>query len=259
MPEIDAYPPGTFCWAELATTDAAGAKRFYSDLFGWEPTDNPMGPDMYYTMLRKGGRDVGALYAMDQKSESRPRWLSYVSVANADESAARAAQLGGKVPLEPFDVMDFGRMARIEDPTGAVFALWQPRKHLGATLVNEPGAPTWNELATEDVPAARAFYTGLFGWTARVTQEEPTEYTSFFNGERPAGGLYTPPPGWSETPTWTVYFGVADCDATAAKAENLGGRLFKPPTDIPGIGRFAMLADPQGAGFAIVRLASPAG
>ncbi len=255
MPEMTVYPPGTFCWSELATTDAAGAKRFYSTLLGWEVRDNPMGGGMVYTILRLRGENAAALYGMspeEQAKGTRPHWLSYVTVASADASAARAAELGGKVLAAPFDVPPMGRMARIEDPTGAVFALWEPRGSHGARWVNEPGALTWNELATGDVAAARDFYCGLFGWTASE-QETPMRYVTFHNGERTAGGLFTPPSGWGK-PDWIVYFGVADCDAAAAQAVELGGRVMTPPQDFPGAGRIATLADPQGAHFAVVKL-----
>jgi predicted enzyme related to lactoylglutathione lyase len=257
MPEMADYPPGTFSWVELATTDSAAAKRFYSALFGWEGTDNPVGAHMLYTMLRLDGENVAALYGLDDGAPERipvARWLSYVAVESADASAARAAELGGKVLTAAFDVGEVGRMARIEDPTGVVVALWQAGTHSGARRVNEPGALTWNELATHDVPKAREFYTRLFGWTARE-QETPMPYVTFYNGERPAGGLFTPPAGWGRPPDWIVYFGVADCDASAARTAELGGRVLSQPRDIPGIGRFATLEDPQGAVFAIIRLA----
>jgi len=261
MPEFDSYVPGTFCWVELATHDSKDAKRFYTELFGWTIEDSPIGPDMYYTMLRLRGKDVGALYQMESKEQSAgvpPHWNSYVSVASADASAARAGELGAKIVKPAFDVMDAGRMAVIEDPTGAAFCLWQPNRNHGATLVTEPGAFCWNELATPDMKAAGDFYTGLFGWDSMVQETGPMRYTTFSNQGRPAAGMYEPsaedagmPPGW------LVYFAVADCDTDASRAQELGAALIVPPADIPGIGRFATLADPQGAVFAIIKLANP--
>jgi uncharacterized protein len=259
MSEIESYAPGTFCWVELATHDSRDAKRFYTGLFGWSGEDNPIGPDEYYTMLRLHGKDVGALFQLGSKEQSAgvpPHWTSYVSVASADESTARAAELGGKILKPAFDVMEAGRMSAIQDPTGASFCLWQPRRHPGARLVNEPGAFCWNELSTPDTHAAGDFYVGLFGWGTMVQEMGPTRYTTFTNDGRPAGGMYEPTGDQAGMPpAWLVYFAVADCDASAAQAQSLGAAEIAPPSDIPGIGRFAILADPQGALFAIIKLA----
>jgi predicted enzyme related to lactoylglutathione lyase len=261
MPEIASYAPGTFCWVELSTHDSKDAKRFYTGLFGWTSEDSPIGPDKYYTMLRLRGKDAGALFEMDSKPQSEgvpPHWQSYVSVANVDESAAKAGELGAKVLSAPFDVMDVGRMAVVQDPTGATFALWQPRRHQGAGVVNEPGAFCWNELATPDDRAAGSFYTGLFGWGTMVQDMGPMKYTTFTNDGRPAGGMYRPAPEQGDMPpSWTTYFAVADCDASAGQVQELGGAVLTPPSDIPGVGRFAIVADPQGAVFGIITLSNP--
>jgi predicted enzyme related to lactoylglutathione lyase len=124
------HAPGSFCWIELATTDGEAAKKFYGELFGWEAQDNPMGPGMVYTMLKLNGKDVGALYEKGEEMKQVPtHWASYVSVESADEIAAKAKSLGGAVIMEPFDVMEHGRMAVITDPTGAVFSIWQDKQH----------------------------------------------------------------------------------------------------------------------------------
>lgn len=261
MQEIPDYAPGTFCWVELGTTDGDAAKKFYTTLFGWDFEDHSMGPAGVYTMLKRDGKDVGALYQMPAEMTSMgipPNWLSYASVASADEAAAKAKSLGAKLMQEPFDVMDVGRMAVVQDPTGAVFALWEARAHKGAGVVNIPNSHCWNELATPDTAKAGDFYSGLFGWGKNVQQMGPMTYTSFMNGERPAGGMYTPPPEMGEMPPhWLVYFAVDDTDAMVAKATELGATTCAPPMDIPGTGRFAILQDPQGAAFAIIKLANP--
>lgn len=260
MQETTEYAPGTFCWVELATTDGEAAKQFYTGLFGWAFNDNPIGPEMVYTMLKEDGKDVGALYKMPAEMTSQgipPNWLSYVSVASADESTEKAKALGGTVLKEPFDVFDIGRMAVIQDPTGAVFAVWQPFKQKGSGIVNVPNSFCWNELATKDTAKAGDFYSGLFGWGKNV-QEMGMTYTMFINGDRPAGGMYEPPPEMGDLPPhWLVYFAVDDCDAQAQKAAELGGKICAPPSDIPGIGRFSVIQDPQGAAFAIIKLANP--
>lgn len=255
------YKPGTFCWVELATLDGEAAKKFYTELFGWDFTDSPIGPDMVYTMLKLDGKDVGALYQMHSEMTSQgipPNWLSYASVTSADESAAKAKELGATLMKEPFDVMTVGRMAVVQDPTGAVFALWQAGTHKGAGVVNVPNSLCWNELSTADTEKAGDFYTGLFGWGKNVQQMGPMTYTSFMNGERPAGGMYNPGPEMGNVPPhWLVYFAVDDTDTMARKAGELGGKIISPPMDIPDTGRFAIVQDPQGAVFGIIKLATP--
>src|SRR5436190_17308530 len=132
------HAPGSFCWTELTTTDGPAAKQFYAELFGWEAQDNPIGPDMVYTMLKVGGKDVAALYQKGPEMQAVPtHWVSYISVASADEAAAKAKELGGTVIQEPFDVMEHGRMAAITDPTGATFCVWQPNQHKGVGVKGE--------------------------------------------------------------------------------------------------------------------------
>jgi hypothetical protein len=153
------------------------------------------------------------------------------------------------------DVFDAGRMALILDPTGAAVAVWQPVKHIGAGVVNEHGALCWNELMTIDTIKAGEFYTGLFGWTAQEHDMGGMIYTVFMNGERPAAGMMKIDESWGDVPpSWLVYFAVNDCDASVAEAGALGGELCKGPMDIPGVGRFAVMTDPQGAAFAVIWL-----
>jgi predicted enzyme related to lactoylglutathione lyase len=257
MQEAATYAPGTFCWVELGTTDGEAAKKFYTELFGWTFADSPVGPGMVYTMLKLDGKDVGALYTMPPEMTSqgiRPNWLSYASVTNADESAAKAKELGGALMKEPFDVMDVGRMAVVQDPTGAVFALWQAGTHAGAGIVNVPGAFVWNELTTTDTTTAGEFYSGLFGWGIDAKTFGSTDYTIFQNGDRGAGGMFKLTPDMADVPPfWLVYFAVDDCDAKVKKANELGATTVKPAADIPTVGRFAILQDPQGAAFAIIK------
>lgn len=261
MQESPEYKPGTFCWVELGTSDNEAAKQFYTQLFGWDYVDNPMGEHGVYTMLKLDGKDVGGLYKLMPDMVERgvpPHWLSYVSVANVDESAAKAKEAGATLLQEPFDVFTIGRMSVVQDPTGAVFALWQPKEHKGSGIYNVPGSFCWNELGTTDTKKAGDFYTGLFGWTREDMSGGPIEYTMFKNGDRGAGGMYKITPEMGPIPpNWLVYFAVDDCDARAQKATELGGRVMKPADDIPGVGRFAILLDPQGAAFAIIKLENP--
>jgi predicted enzyme related to lactoylglutathione lyase len=176
-----------------------------------------------------------------------------VAVDSADETVARAATLGAEVLNPPFDVFDVGRMAMLRDPSGALFALWQAKSHIGVGRTGEPGALCWNELLTRDVEAAAGFYTRLFGWGARTMPSAGAEYTIFDRAEEPVAGMMALPDPADAPPNWLPYFGVADCDDRARAAGVAGGRVFVSPTDIPGVGRFAVLGDPQGAVFAIVQ------
>ncbi|MGI9042080.1 MAG: VOC family protein [Gemmatimonadales bacterium] len=255
---IETHAPGTFCWADLGTTDAAAAKRFYTGLFGWSFEDMPMGPDADYTMFDLGGKMVAALYQLspEERSQGRPpSWLSYIAVESADQAAKLAQELGGTAVMEPLDVFDSGRMALIQDPTGAMVGLWEPRAHIGAGLTGEPNAMCWNELATKDTAKAARFYSGLFGWKADEQAMEGFTYTVFRQGEHQRGGMMQIAPEWGPMPPhWTVYCAVDDCDAKAALALSLGGKVPMPPSDIPGVGRFAVVQDLQGAAFAIIKL-----
>jgi len=254
MATITQHAPGTFCWPELATTDQARAKEFYARLFGWSFDDSPSGEGQVYTMLKLGERPVGALFQMGKEQQDKPpHWASYVAVTSADETAATAKQLGGKLMMEPFDVMDVGRMAVIQDPQGAVVAVWQAKKHTGAGVLDEPGALCWTELMTSDTASAARFYTGLFGWTSEAKPMGPTTYTVFKRGEKSAGGMMGISPEMGPVPPhWLAYFAVGDCDESVAEAIMLGGQVMVPPTDVPGVGRYAILTDPQGAAFAVI-------
>ena len=254
MTEVKKHEPGMFCWVELAAKDGPAAKRFYTSLFGWGVNDiqNPEGT---YTMVQKKGKDAGGFYQLGpQENSIPPHWNSYICVDSADETAAKAKELGGTVVLGPFDVMEHGRMAVIQDPTGVVFSLWEPRKHVGAEVVNEPSSFCWNELYTTDAKRAGDFYSKLFGWTREPMKTPMGEYTVFKKGDSQAAGMMQTSKDVVMPPHWMVYFAVDDSDRTVEKAKGMGANVMVPPTDIPNIGRFAILNDPQGADFAVIRL-----
>jgi uncharacterized protein len=252
MGERTEYTPGTFCWTDLTTTDQEAAKAFYGGLFGWEAEDMPVGDGVYYSMQRVDGKDVAAISPQQQQQRDAgvpPLWNSYISVENADAVADRARELGATVHAPPFDVMEAGRMAVIQDPQGAHFLLWQANRHIGAALVNAPGAPSWNELASPDLDASKEFYSSLFGWTVEPFEGSPQPYLTIKNGEANNGGireLDSPGP----PPHWLVYFAIDDIDQGLAKVEQLGGVKHAGPMDI-GIAKIAVVADPQGAIFAL--------
>lgn len=252
MSEVTEYAPGTPSWVDLATSDAAKASAFYCTLFGWTAEDVGGDEGGHYMMLRKDGKDVAALYTKDPE-QGPPHWNTYVTVDNVDKAAERVESAGGTLIMEPFDVMDVGRMAVVQDPTAAFLALWEPRGHIGAKVVNEPGALCWNELVTSDRERASAFYGAVLGWGSHTEQMGPMTYTEFKNGENTVAGMIEMQ---GIPPHWAVYFAVTDADATVARASGLGGKVTRPAMDIP-VGRIAFLADPQGAMFNIIQLAAP--
>ena len=255
MAKIESYTPGSFCWAELATSDTASAKKLYTGMFDWTVLEHAM-PQGIYTIFQSEGNDVGAMHGGLQPGVP-PNWAVYFSVTSVDESSAKIASLGGKVVAGPFDVMDKGRMAVAQDPQGAMFSLWQPMKHPGATHGGPLNQISWPELTTPDPAGAVAFYTGLFGWkTKPETGAGTAEYVEWINAGKHIGGLM-PMRGneWHGVPShWMIYVTVADCDRSAAKAQELGGKICIPPNDIPNVGRFAVINDAQGAVFSVIKL-----
>ena len=251
MGERTKYAPGAFSWTDLATTDRDGAKQFYSQLFGWEAVDNPVGDGMVYSMMQIGGEDVAAISTQpDQQREAGvpPLWNSYVTVDSADAAADSAQKLGATVHAPAFDVMDVGRMAVIQDPQGAFFMVWEPKQHIGASLVNAPGALAWNELATADMDASADFYRELFGWQIEPMEGGGMPYLLIQNGGQSNGGIR---PAQDNEPTyWLVYFGSADVGASLGKAGELGGTALVDEMDI-GMGKIGVVQDPQGAVFAL--------
>ncbi|MEM6518114.1 MAG: VOC family protein [Cyanobacteria bacterium P01_C01_bin.70] len=261
MTEFTSYAPGTFCWVDLATTDADAAKAFYTQLFDWTATDVPAGEAGTYTMLEKGGKNVCALYQMPPEmkpEETPPYWLSYVSVKDVNASTDKAKALGGQILQPPCDVMESGRMSLIQDPTGAVFALWQPQQHHGADLANEPNTLCWNELQTKDLAKAADFYGQLLDWTTQLSKNAlGGDYTEFQLGGQSGAGMIEIQADWGDVPpNWVVYFAVDNCDATLERAKVLGAKVDMPPIDIPDVGRFAILQDPQGAYFTVIQMVS---
>lgn len=256
MQQVTEHKPGAFCWVELGTTDNGAAKNFYTQLFGWEYEDHAMGPDSVYTMLKLGGRDIGGLYKLTPDMLTQgvpPHWMSYVATADADETTEKAKAAGATVMNGPFDVNTLGRMSVIKDPTGAVFAIWQAKDNKGSAAWGEANAVVWNELGTTDTQKAGEFYSNVFGWTKQQIPG-PMEYTVFNNEDKGIGGMYQITPEMGPIPPhWLVYFAVNDCDASVKKATELGANVMKPAEDIPGVGRFAILTDPQGAGFALLK------
>jgi uncharacterized protein len=246
------FAPGSPNWIDLGSTDTAAAAQFYGSLFGWTLED--LGPDAGgYGQFRKDGKLVAGLgQATDPARGSS--WSTYFATTDTDDSAAKVEANGGKVILAPMDIMGAGRMAVFTDPAGAFFAVWQPGNHQGVELTNEPGSLTWNELMTTDIDACKTFYSRVLGVSTRdVNMGDGPPYTLLEVGDRSVAGAMPIDPAWGPMPSaWTVYFAVDDCDAVHAKAVELGAKTVTAPQDTPA-GRFAGLADPQGAAFSIIK------
>ena len=272
MSERDGYIPGVPCWVDTSQPDPEASLPFYSGLFGWE-FNNVMpegsGGDYFVGYIRGG--DVAAVGTIPEGAPRVATWNTYIWVDSADETATKALKAGGGVAMEPFDVMQAGRMAVLTDPEGAAFNVWQAKEHRGAKIVNEHGALNFNGLAIRDVEGAKAFYRAVFGWG---TLEMPMGVLWTLPGygdhleERTPGlrqqmGQMGAPNGFidvvaalnpiagddSQTPAhWNVTFGVDDAVVTAAKAKELGGEVVAGPYDAPWT-RLAVIKDPQGATF----------
>ena len=252
--------PGSFCWFELATTDQAAAKNFYSSLFGWTFTDTPGGPDGGdYTMFANDGRTAAAAYKLRDEMRAHgvpPNWMVYIAVEDVDRAVKHAADLGGTVTVKPLDVTDAGRMAVLQDTTGATFSIWQARQHGGVDTKGEVHSVSWADLQTRDQAAAARFYSDLFGWKMvegeSMQPASPGDYYHIVNGRDFIGGVPPPRDGENQAPPhWLIYVEVADCRASAQKAVSLGARVYVQPMEIGKEGVISVLADPQGAVFAL--------
>ena len=273
MPERDGYMPGVPCWIDTSQPDPEAAVRFYSELFGWEFEDvmPPGSPGKYFSARIRGG-DVAAVGSIPEGAPQVATWNTYVWVDSADETAARVRDAGGNVLMEPFDIMDAGRMAVFADPEGAVFMVWQAKEHRGARIVNEHGSLNFNDLNTRDLEGAKAFYGAVFGWRTleipggflgwtlpgygdHLSRDNPAlrEQVAEVGGpegfEDVVASIVPVPDDQPDTPAhWGVTFAVDDADAIAKAAAELGGRVIVPPLDAPWV-RLTVITDPQGATF----------
>ena len=239
-----------FVWFEYLSTDIEKAKGFFGELFGWTTQTVPM-PDGAYEMIASGGRTIGGYSAPPKGAPTHAHWLSHLGVADAKATAAQVTSLGGKLLQPPFKVGDFGTMAIVSDPHGGAFALWQPAK------AEDAPAPTtntfcWSELASSDPTASVAFYTAIGGFTATSMAMPTGAYHVLEAGGEPRAGVMAKM--MPEQPhAWLPYVQVASADKAADKAKQLGGTVMVPPTDVPNVGRFAILADPQGATIGLLQ------
>jgi len=256
MSERTSYTPGTPCWVELSgTPDVEASESFYRELFGWEIPELPNSADLGgYRRAKKGGKDVAGV--SPRMEDGQPTvWATYVSVEDAEATAAKIAESGGQAIVQPMDVVGLGTMAVFSDSTGAVFGIWQPGTFAGAELVNEPGAFAWNELATRDVDGAKAFYGAIFDWGFEDhDMGQMGTYTEWKQGDASIGGMMDVSGRLpDEIPAhWLVYFAVENTDAALETVKSAGGDVSFGPIDIPA-GRFAIVTDPHGAAFAVIQ------
>ena len=273
MPERDGYIPGVPCWVDTSQPDPEAAVEFYRGLFGWEFDDvMPPGSEVKYFMARIRGGDVAAVGSIPEGAPQMATWNTYVWVEDAEATASKVRDAGGQVMMEPFDVMDSGRMAVCADAEGAAFSVWQAKEQKGAQIVNEAGTLNFNGLGTRDVAGAKAFYGTVFGWQTMTVGGGVEMWTLPGYGdyleERTPGlreqmaGMGGPAgfedvvasinPIGDDQPDvpahWSVTFATDDADATAARARELGGEIVLPPTDAPWV-RTTVIRDPQGAMF----------
>ncbi|MER8187696.1 VOC family protein [Kitasatospora sp. NPDC094015] len=255
MPEITtAYATGTPCWIDLTAADQQAALDFYRDLFGWQGEIGP--PELGgYAVCSLNGRAVGGIgpqMAPEGMPEPPVAWTTYLACTDADAVASAVAAAGGTVLMPVMDIPGTGRMLMAADPAGAVFGVWQPADFIGAQVTGEHGALVWNELHTADPTAVAPFYRAVFGAEIGL-MEGMDDYFAVNVGGRAVGGatrLDNDPPG---TPAhWLTYFAVDDVDSTVDALVKRQGSVLAPPFDMPA-GRMAVVADPQGAAFAVLK------
>lgn len=261
MAKFDSYVQGTPSYVDLMAPDPKSAGEFYGGLFGWEIEEVPVDDqgNLYRTASIEGDAVTGISGQMPELAGHPAFWNVYLAVDDVDATTAKVEGAGGKIDAGPFDVMDLGRMSSIQDPTGARVNLWQAGSTVGSQRANEPGTVVWNECITPDIPAATKFYADVIGMGSEAMDMEGTSYTVLTNTEgRQIGGAMNPQMEGTP-PHWNVYFNVEDVDATVAQAQELGGTVVAPAFDVPGVGRMAVLADPQGGMFNLMAAADEAG
>lgn len=255
MSTVESYHQGVPCWVDLVTPDVDSARSFYGELFGWSYDGRAMqgdGGEMTYYMAMLGERNAaGLMQQAPEAGDGPPSWQTYFAVDDAEAAAARVGELGGTVLFPVAGIPGSGQMTLALDNRGALFGLWQAQGHIGSAAVNEAGAPVWHELQSDDAAASASFYEALTGDGRQIDNMGEFDYFSLTSEGKAVGGIM-PKQDAAEPNVWLVYFGVDDVDASAARAVSLGGRVAAEPFTIEGVGRMAVLADPQGVVFAVM-------
>jgi predicted enzyme related to lactoylglutathione lyase len=261
MPHVDSHTAGTVNWVDLVSTDLDAAGGFYTGLFGWETEDMPMpGGDGAYRFFRLGGRDAAAAGSMPPEMSAQgipSHWNVWVAADSADQVVEKAAAAGGQVLMEPMTLGPAGRLAMVADPGGAAVGIWEAGEHIGAGVVDEPGAMTWWEVNTRAFEESKRFYGEVFGWAAEALQAPGINYVTWKLDGRTVGGMLEMTKEWEGIAAhWMTYFAVRDTDEAARRATELGGSVGAAPFDSP-FGRIAVLADPSGGHFSVVTPTQP--
>ena len=258
--KVESYKQGTPCWIDLSTTDQDGAKAFYSELFGWNYQDVPMGDGQVYSIAQLDGSDAGAIFtqvAQEAEAGVPPHWKVYLAVDDIDATVSKVSDLGGTVIVDEFDEDESGRMVMVQDPTGAMIQFWQAKANIGCEVRDEHGALTWVELLTSDQEAAGKFFSELLGVSiadSGMPTPEGTPYHMIFVDGEPKAGIMVSPPHLVEMgvpPHWEVYFQVDDAHAVVDKAKSMAAQVMFGPEVLPMVGTIAVLMDPQGAVFGV--------
>ncbi|WP_411076418.1 VOC family protein [Streptomyces sp. cmx-4-7] len=254
MTEATRRPPGTPCWVSLMVHGLDATQEFYKALFDWEfvPGPEQLGP---YVRALLGGREVAGIGRLPVDRHLRIAWTPYLATEDADETAESIRSCGGTVAVGPLDAGEAGRMAICSDPTGAVFGVWQAEAHHGTATAGPPGTPVWNELLTYETSIGK-FYRSVFGFEPGTADAPGHDYATLFVDGAPVASLHGVGDALPRDrgPHWMTYFEVADVDAAARLVAELGGRVLSPPRDGTA-GRLAVVADPEGAVFTLVRSA----
>jgi uncharacterized protein len=255
MAKFTSYTQGTPSYVELMAPDQGAAAEFYRQVFDWQVQETPLPEEAgggVYLQGQVEGDTVAGISGQMPGMEGHPAfWGVYLAVDDVDAATAKVEGAGGKVEAPPFDVMDLGRMAAIQDPTGARVNLWQAGATIGTVRANEPGTPGWNEVVSPDPARAAQFYTDVLGMGTEPMEMGGSTYIQLTDVDGKVVGGAVEPQMPDVPPHWNVYFSVADADASGTKIEQLGGKVLAPNFDVPGVGRMGFYADPQGAMFAL--------
>ena len=260
MGTMTSYNNGQFCWVDLMARDAASAKGFYGELFGWASADQDTQGGPLYAIFTLNGQNVAGIGEMNEDMKSSgmpPVWNSYIAVDDVQATTKKAEKLGAKVMMPPFQVVQAGHMSIVQDPTGAHISFWQKIQHSGAQLVNDPGCWVWNELLTRDTAAAQKFYSDLFGWTFDKEDTPEGAYWTFKLGDRLSGGMMEITSKMGQMPpNWSVYFAVADINESTDRIGRLGGQMMRPPYEVS-VGHVSVVTDAQGAALDLIQMTVP--
>lgn len=240
-------------WVDLSSSDAGASRAFYANVFGWQVDVHPDPQYGGYALAKLDGKDVGGI-GPSMSPGAPTAWNIYLGTEDIDDRAKQVQAAGGTVVAPPFDVGDRGRMAVFQDPAGAIISAWQGAR-MGGFLTDVNNSFGWAELNARGVEKALPFYSQVFGWTTKTSpMGEGQPYTEFqLDGRSVAGAWEMNPMVPAEVPSyWQVYFTVDDVDAAHRKAIDAGARELLPPQDFPG-GRFAIVSDPQGASFGLLK------